>query len=262
MRTAAKYLIAYVLPLALPAPFAAAVPGVFPGDYNDDGAVTHADYVVLAEHFGKTVADMEEATVADGDGDGVIGPSDLDLYIDNYGTTLSEPSILPFSITPTATPDGNVAWVLAFSEVDGPLAGHVNIETDGPTILSVTGGPSFMNYAPAPRAMPGIDWNGDVGQGILIDENRAFAALGTTLDVSYSDDTLEFLTLVTEGNQPTILAIEGEYGYGGRDELGEPLPPVDYAINQTATFIPEPGGVLLATLGMLSLLAAARNQKR
>jgi hypothetical protein len=55
-----------------------------PGDYNDDDIVNAADYVVWRKRLGQTVA---AGTSADGDGNGVIGQPDLEVWRAAFGNT-------------------------------------------------------------------------------------------------------------------------------------------------------------------------------
>jgi hypothetical protein len=53
-----------------------------PGDFNDDGLVDAADYVVWRKTSGDPVA---RGVAADGDGDGAIGPGDYNVWLANFG---------------------------------------------------------------------------------------------------------------------------------------------------------------------------------
>ena len=72
----------------------ATIPDLFPrlaGDYNRDGAVDAADYVVWRRAFegGNNLA-------ADGSGNGVIDPADYEVWSANFGTTPSSAADLHF----------------------------------------------------------------------------------------------------------------------------------------------------------------------
>jgi parallel beta-helix repeat protein len=54
------------------------------GDYNRNGVVDAADYVVWRHTVGQTVP---KSSGADGDGDGVIGPGDYSVWRANFGAT-------------------------------------------------------------------------------------------------------------------------------------------------------------------------------
>jgi hypothetical protein len=57
------------------------------GDYNRDGSVNTADYVVWRKTLGTT--GVPAFSGADGDGDGTIDPGDLAVWKANYGDTLA-----------------------------------------------------------------------------------------------------------------------------------------------------------------------------
>jgi hypothetical protein len=68
-----------------------ASPGVFSisilppaGDYNRDGSVDAADYVIWRKALG---TDVPIYTGADGSGDGIVGPEDYDVYAAHFGAT-------------------------------------------------------------------------------------------------------------------------------------------------------------------------------
>jgi hypothetical protein len=192
-------------------------PGGAVGDYNGDGIVSHADYSVLGDAF--VTGDLS----ADGNTDGVVDNGDFAIYRANYGTTASHPSVLPFTVNSSLAPSGNIEWIFRFSAVGGALAGHLNIFTNGPEILSAQGGPFFLDDSQGAVGVPGVRapaLGGGIGEGIsILSGGRAFAALGTTLSTTppANPSTLEFLRLVTAGTGPTTLTYSGEYGYLGQD---------------------------------------------
>jgi hypothetical protein len=59
-------------------------PLIMPGDYNNDQVVDAADYMVWRKMLGQNV---NRGTSADGDGNGVIEPADLDVWKAEFGTT-------------------------------------------------------------------------------------------------------------------------------------------------------------------------------
>src|SRR3954471_16575315 len=73
-----------------------------PGDFNNDGVVTHADYSVLGNQFGTAYS-----------------PSDFDVYAANYGSLASSPlaSVVPLSVNATPV-SGNLLWTFTFSNVN------------------------------------------------------------------------------------------------------------------------------------------------
>ena len=60
---------------------------LLPGDYNDDGVVDAADYVVWRHTLGQSVAIL--TTGADGDGDGTITTADYQVWRTHIGETLT-----------------------------------------------------------------------------------------------------------------------------------------------------------------------------
>ena len=214
------------------------------GDFNGDGIVSHADYSILGDTYGTV------GPAADADFDGMVGQSDFDLYVANYGEMASSPGVLPFEVV--ATPSGgNLEWTMTFSGVNGSLAGHLNLSTGGPNILSVAGGPGFLDDNDGMLEVPGINASSAVEEGISWSGNTAFAALGATLTnpptLTGSDSTLEFLRVVTEGTQPTALTYSGAYGYQAED----------YGLEGSASFVPEPAAGVLVGLVLL-LVSASR----
>jgi hypothetical protein len=168
------------------------------GDYNGDAIVSHADYSVLGDNWGRNVALMNDATIAI-----PVGPPQFEQYITNYGCVFGDlctestprvlrgagPPVAPFAITPSSTIHGDTVWFLVFHNASGALSAHVNISSRfandpsrGPQILSVAGGPSFRDNNIPIAGVPGfiapsIVANGIVERGF----SEAFAALGTTL---------------------------------------------------------------------------------
>jgi hypothetical protein len=61
------------------------VPAAMPGDYNHDGSVDAADYVVWRKTLGQTEAGL----AADGDGSGAVDQADYDLWRENFGAIVT-----------------------------------------------------------------------------------------------------------------------------------------------------------------------------
>jgi hypothetical protein len=73
-------------------------PAVLFGDYNKNGEVDAADYVLWRRTLGNAVPNY---TGADGDGDGTIGPGDYNLWRSHFGETV--PTLGTGSGTPAGT---------------------------------------------------------------------------------------------------------------------------------------------------------------
>ena len=58
------------------------------GDFNTDQVVNAADYVIFRDTVGDTVP---TGTGADADGDGMVTPTDLTVFFENFGTAAAEP---------------------------------------------------------------------------------------------------------------------------------------------------------------------------
>jgi len=56
------------------------------GDYNGDGSVSGADYVIWADTFGNDGSPGKEDLRADGNGDGVVSGTDYVIWADNFGS--------------------------------------------------------------------------------------------------------------------------------------------------------------------------------
>jgi hypothetical protein len=69
------------------------------GDYNDDGAVDAADYVVWRDALGQTVSGL----AADGNGDGEVDAADYDIWRANFGRTAGGGSHLERTVPEPAT---------------------------------------------------------------------------------------------------------------------------------------------------------------
>ena len=227
------------------------LPGALPGDYNNNGIVSHGDYSVLADTFGQEVF---PGTGADGDGDGIVDNGDFDFYRAHYGQTASLPATLPLAVGAVRTSGDELEWTFVFSHVNGGLVGHLNISTSGSSILSVQGGPMFQDDGINPVGVPGINASHIVQEGISFSGDTAFAGLGTTLFESPglhdSDSTLEFVRLITAGVQHTTLRYAGEFGYQG----------VDFVHSGSASFTaPEPASWVMVCVCLATILVRARS---
>jgi hypothetical protein len=81
---------------------------ILPGDYNSDGTVDAADYVVWRKTLGRIVP---LATAADGNGDGTIDPEDYHVWRTNFGN--SRPGGAGSSFAAVPEPAGKLLLVFA-----------------------------------------------------------------------------------------------------------------------------------------------------
>jgi hypothetical protein len=70
----------------------------FPGDYNGNGTVDAADYVVWRDSLGQTAA-----LAADGDDNGIIDGRDYDVWRGNFGKLAGSGSVTNIAIPEPAT---------------------------------------------------------------------------------------------------------------------------------------------------------------
>jgi hypothetical protein len=243
-----------------------AVPGI-DGDYNGDGGVNHADYSVLGDHYGTSFALLNEVA---GVTAGVVTVEDFYEYRARYSGEISgvEVGILPINVTPTPTADGNVQWTFSFSNVNGAVAGQFAIRVSGsnnltaPNILSMTAGPFMTDDGVNPVGLPGdviFGWEAlsDLDPGANVNfratglqfnnsTHEAYASLGTTLGQSFSNSTLTFLTLVTQGQDMTTVQLldeqfpaKSDYGYMGKHYR------ISGILGATFNAIPEASTILI-----------------
>jgi len=77
-----------------------------PGDFNGDQAVTGADYVLWADHFGGDEGVLAAGT---GNGDGTISGADYVLWANNFGNTAS--ATIPEPVTLSLLTGGAMAML-------------------------------------------------------------------------------------------------------------------------------------------------------
>ena len=88
------------------------IPPAMVGDYNQDGVVGAADYIVWRHPLGESVASF---TSGDGDGSGVIDIVDYDIWRSHFGNTyISMPELDPVSAEMASGAAGTFAAVAAF----------------------------------------------------------------------------------------------------------------------------------------------------
>jgi endonuclease I len=85
---------------------------ILSGDYNRNGAVDAADYVVWRHALGQ---DVTEYGGADGDGDGMIGDGDYAVWRTNYGATATAASAVVASTVPEPATVYFIACALGFT---------------------------------------------------------------------------------------------------------------------------------------------------
>ncbi len=105
-------------------------------DLNDDGGVTIQDLILFAKLYGKNVAQLPAASIADFDSDGLVRISDLILFAKHYGKA-SPNAIKTASI---------VAAKTAKTTYDAETAGVAETTEDAetPTIAEVTATPEVV----------------------------------------------------------------------------------------------------------------------
>jgi hypothetical protein len=97
-------------------------PPTMPGDYNRDGSVDAADYVVWQATHGQTGTMLP----ADGNRDGRIDPGDYDIWKTNFGA----PTPAPAGTGISAVPEAGILPILAFAAV--PIALFRRGRSDSP----------------------------------------------------------------------------------------------------------------------------------
>lgn len=105
---------------------------VLPGDYNVDGIVDAIDYAIWRETLGSSITSYAGA---DGDGDGLVGPEDLDVWRAHYGATpalqtASAPQSPAQSVVNTSSATIDEAIEIAPPEVgrNSSLGGEAGVE--------------------------------------------------------------------------------------------------------------------------------------
>jgi len=219
-----------------------AVPAGVPGDYSNDGFVTHADYSVLGDSYGQNGLPNRNSQSG-----GNVGAADFEFYKAQYGGQSSpSPSSLEFVLTPWQTPGGDVAWTFAFKQKPddaySALAGHFGIEVVGhsgaPNIYNILPGEFATDDGVGSAGVPGsnpfaFDFltptdtyghpNGKYSEAADGSTSHAYVAFGTKLGHTFGpSETVPLFTIFTGSVRTTTLRILGgagksEFGYGGRD---------------------------------------------
>jgi beta-glucanase (GH16 family) len=83
------------------------------GDYNGDGIVDSADYVVWRQMQGRSGIGLS----ADGSGNGTVGPEDYDTWRNNFGSSLSSAAVSTMLVPePTSAVPVAVAFMLLYGQ--------------------------------------------------------------------------------------------------------------------------------------------------
>jgi hypothetical protein len=78
---------------------------VLPGDYNNDGAVDAADYVVWRQNQGQ----IGSGLLADGNGDGIVDFSDFSIWRANFGRSPGTSSTIAAAVPEPH--QGMLVWI-------------------------------------------------------------------------------------------------------------------------------------------------------
>jgi uncharacterized delta-60 repeat protein len=211
------------LPVTIPIHVVSDAPAL-PGDYNKDGMVDAADYVVWRKTSGNNVPDY---TGADGNGDGTIGQEDHGIWTasfgrndDDHGNNASDATIvssMPSTRSGHIGRGSDVDW-FRFTALAGnsyffetTLAGLTSsalrlMGSDGATELAIDddGGPGFINWIPTEtgeyylevRGLGGGTGNYELG----LRDNVPFGSSGKILTrIGAENDAAKAVTLQSDG---------------------------------------------------------------
>jgi hypothetical protein len=126
------------------------VPTFAPGDYNQNGVVDAADYVVWRKTLGDTV--VEPFSGADGNGNSMIDESDYQVWRSNFGATLRVtaapvPAVPPGAqVNPVTQPAGGLAG--AATSALAAASAHSPTTVTETLALSLASGAWFALFAP------------------------------------------------------------------------------------------------------------------
>ena len=90
---------------------------VCPGDFDDNGMINVADFLLFVAVFGTSSGDATYNAVMDIDGSGAVNVADFLLFVDVFGTTCETTSLPP--PPPPSNPDRD-ALVALYNATDGP----------------------------------------------------------------------------------------------------------------------------------------------
>ena len=131
------------------------------GDYNKNGTVDNADFVLWRRTQGQAVTPF---TGADGNGDGVVNDLDYNIWAANYGKSLAAPAaaaLLVEDSSPSSLAAGS-ANVVADPTADSPASnsGSTTVNTVVVDTLTPPVGGSLANAAFAFLSMPESEFVG------------------------------------------------------------------------------------------------------
>lgn len=98
----------------------ATMPPALPGDYNQNGEVDAADYILWRTTLGTTGLPVYSG--ADGDGNGDITPADYDVWRSHFGETLAPPGSNSAALATTQSVQWMATMLTAPAEPIGPAA--------------------------------------------------------------------------------------------------------------------------------------------
>ncbi len=93
---------------------------VCPGDFDDNGMINVADFLLFVAVFGTSSGDATYNAVMDMDGNGAIGIPDFLLFVDVFGTTCETTSLPPPPPPPPPSNPDRDALVALYNATDGP----------------------------------------------------------------------------------------------------------------------------------------------
>jgi hypothetical protein len=162
------------------------------GDYNRDGGVNAADYVMWRKLFGTSVA--PPFVGADGDGDSSIDPGDYDVWEENFGETLPG----------SGGASGELRAESGELRVEGEeLREGVLVQASSSSSRAVPGG--------ARRAMP-------------VSERLAYIAARETGQVEWRERALvAWLDSRALEHSPQTVAVDGDFFQRDRDEATQEI---------------------------------------
>ncbi len=265
------------------------VSGTLTGDYNGDGEVNAADYVVWRNTLGNTVP---TGTGADGNGNGVIDVGDYGEWKSNYGASLSAASLA----APVAVPEPASVAMLLIVLMALPLARLVAMTRRCQLKPAIAALATLSLFAASPHAsalglerdyelgdntfeqavantLVGSQFSGTADEGLTFDSDGSLAA-GTAIDLERglfeANNNASYISVSDRPGAGSTLGVrfDGNGDYLFTDRLGLPEtsitatlanPPRDYQgiTNRGLQFWAKPGA---AGQGSLQSLVLDTNQ--